>query len=217
MSWDAAIHGRLVVPPEHREAWLDAPLDWDRVDGHQAWDGYVDGETVRDVVEGVGFSDQFEFLAIEWDGDEIRVQSFQSKDGFNESVIGLAAAWAAAAPFRGRGELVGMGMLTASFGYRLTVGNGKARFEEVPQREVGKLDAHPDAKAIERRVMGASESAYEEFAASPGAKKKAAKKKAAKKKVAKKKVAKKKVAKKKVAKKKVAKKKVAKKKVAKKT
>jgi hypothetical protein len=195
MSWDAAIHGRLVIPSDQREAWLDAKLDWPSVPGYEAWDGGVEGETVRDVVEDNDLDEEFEFLEVTWNGDEICVQSFQAKDGFNDTVLEFAAAWAAAAPFGGRGELIGMGMLTSSFGYRLTVKNGKAKFMSVPEREVGKLDNHPDAKAIEKRVMGQSLALVDEYLAAP-AKKKAAKKKAsAKKKVA----AKKKIAAKKSA------------------
>jgi hypothetical protein len=157
MSWDAAIHGRLVIPADQRERWLDAKLDWPSVPGYQAWDGCVEGEIVRDIVERNDLDDEIEFLEVRWDGDEIRVQSFQAKDGFNETVLGFAAAWAASAPFGGRGELIGMGMLTAEFGYRLTVKAGKAKFVSVPQREVGKLDNHPDAKAIRNRMMAVGE------------------------------------------------------------
>jgi hypothetical protein len=179
MSWDAAIHGRLVIPADQREAWLDAKLDWPCVPGYEAWNGEVEGETVRDVVERNDLDDGFEFLEVRWDGDEICVQSFQAKDGFNDSVLEFAAAWAAAAPFGGRGELIGMGMLTASFGYRLTVKGGKAKFAAVPEREVGKLDNHPDAKAIEKRIMQQGSALADEYlAAAPGKKKAAAKKKA---------------------------------------
>lgn len=110
MSWDAAIFGRLVIPKNRRKAWLDAALDWGSVPGHDAWDGYIDGETVRDVVEDVNFADDLEFLEVEWDGDEIRVQAFLMKDTFNENVLGFAAAWAAGAELGGRGELIGMEM-----------------------------------------------------------------------------------------------------------
>jgi hypothetical protein len=200
MSWDAAIHGRIRIPEDQREAWLDCKLDWPAVDGHDVWDGYVGAETVREVVEAMGFADDMEFMEFEWDGDELRVASFQAKDGFNETAITIAAAWAAAAAFGGKGELVAMGMLTASFGYRLTVGGGKATFSEVPEREVGKLDNHPDAKAIEKRVgamgeeLGKSlmgEDAWNALTEdTPKKKKKAgAKKKAAKKAGAKKKSA----------------------------
>ena len=192
MSWDAAIHGRLVIPKGKREAWLDASLDWASVPGHDVWDGSIDAETVRDVVEDGDFADDIEFLEVAWDGDEIRVQAFLAKDTFNENVLEFAAAWAAAAEFGGRGELVGMGMLTASFGYRLTVKDGKAKFVEVPEREVSKLDSHKDAKAIEKRVAEIGAKLAEMYLPPE----KPAKKKVAKKKVAKKKVAKKKVAKK---------------------
>jgi hypothetical protein len=208
MSWDAAIHGRLVISKDQREAWLDAKLDWPSVPGHDVWDANIENDTVRDVVEDGNFVDDAWFLEVAWDGDEIRVQAFLVKDTFNETLLEFAAAWAAAAQFGGRGELIGMGMLTASFGYRLTVKNGKAKFEELPEWKVFELDKHKDAKAIEKRVMQAGDAmAAEYLPAEKPKKKKAAKKKVAKKKAAKKKVAKKKVAKKKVAKKKVAKKK----------
>ncbi|MFV8754599.1 hypothetical protein ACNOYE_28965 [Nannocystaceae bacterium ST9] len=203
MSWDAAIHGRLVIPSDRREAWLDAELDWHAVDGHEVWDGYVGGETVRDIVENV-LDDGLEFVEVEWEGDEIRVQSFQTKDGFNETVIGFAAAWAASAPFGGQGELIGMGMLTASFGYRLTVKKGKAKFSSVPEREVGKLDNHPDAKAIEQRVMAIGDALAQEYLAAP---KKASKTKASTKKASKTKASKTKASKKKASKTKASKKK----------
>ena len=176
MSWDAAIHGRLIVPANTREAWLDAKLDWHAVPGHEAWDGHVEGETVRDIVEAGDHADDFEFLEVAWAGDEIRVQSFQAKDGFIDTVIGFAAAWAAAAPFGGVGELVGMGMLTSSFGYRLTVKGGRAKFVSVPEREVYELDAHPDAKVIKARAMAAADKLVEAYLATakkkPTAKKK---------------------------------------------
>jgi hypothetical protein len=209
MGWDAAIHGRLVIPSDQRDAWLATTLDWASVPGHEAWDGHVEGPTVRDAVEG-GYvtEDGLEFLEFEWQGDELRVAAFMAKDGFIDHVLGIAAAWAASAPFGGRGQLIGMGMLTASFGYRLRVGEGQAKFEKVRESEVDELDDHPDAEAIEARVTAASEALLAEFGeseddeddedvpAKPAAKKTPAKKTTAKKTTAKKTTAKKTTAKK---------------------
>jgi hypothetical protein len=171
---------------------------------------------VRDAVEGGYVSEEgLEFLEFEWQGDELRVAAFMAKDGFVDHVLGIAAAWAAAAPFGGRGELIGMGMLTASFGYRLRVGEGKAMFEEVPEHAVDELDDHPDAEAIEARVTAASEALLAEYGESeddedvpekPAKKKAAAKQPAAKKPTAKQPAAKQPAAKKASAKKTPAKK-----------
>lgn len=168
IRWDAAICGRLVIPAEHRKAWLAAELDWKAVSGHEALKGYISGETVRDMVDGVDFVEASEFLEIEWTGDEMRLRSFQGQAGFNESMVGFAAAWAAAAGFGGVGELLGIGMVATSFGYRVSVGAGEASVIRVADDEVAALEAHPEAVAVRERMAaigGAMTEKLSKFAA----------------------------------------------------
>ncbi len=151
MRWDAAIFGRLVIPAQHRKAWLAADLDWKSVEGHEVLKGYIGGESVHDIVDDVNFTESAEFLDIAWTGDELRLTSFQSQAGFTESMVGFAAAWAASARF-GTGELIGMGMVGAHFGYRLSVGHGKASIVKLPDTELDALALHPDAIALRERM-----------------------------------------------------------------
>jgi hypothetical protein len=151
MRWDAAIFGRLVIPAQHRKAWLGADLDWKSVEGHEVLKGYIGGESVSDIVEDVNFSEPAEFLDIAWSGDELRLTSFQSQAGFTESMVGFAAAWAASARF-GSGELIGMGMVGMRFGYRVSVANGTASIVMLPESELEALANHPDAVALRERM-----------------------------------------------------------------
>jgi hypothetical protein len=154
MRWNAAIFGRLVLPASHRKAWLAADLDWKSVENHAVLKGYISGESVRDIVDDVNFVEATEFLDISWDGDEMRLSSFQSQAGFTESMVGFAAAWAAGAAFEGSGELYGLGM-GARFGYRITVANGRAsvvKFGEADLDELAKLEQHGDAVALRERM-----------------------------------------------------------------
>jgi hypothetical protein len=152
MRWDAAISGRLVIPAQHRQAWLAAELDWKSVTNHQVLKGYISGETVRDMVDGVDFVEATEFLEIRWVGDEIQLRSFQGQAGFNESMVGFAAAWAAAAAFGGVGELLGFGMIGTSFGYRLSVEAGEASVIRYPEDQPDALADHPDIVAVRERM-----------------------------------------------------------------
>jgi hypothetical protein len=169
--WNAAIFGRLVIPASQRKAWLAADLDWKSVENYAVLKGYISGESVRDMVDDVNFVEATEFLDITWTGDELRLDSFQSRDGFNESMVGFAAAWAASAAFEGVGELYGLGM-GARFGYRVSVSNGKAsvvKFGDDDLDELAKLEQHPDAVALRERMagMGAAMVAKLEEAAKP--------------------------------------------------
>jgi hypothetical protein len=169
--WNAAIFGRLVIPASQRKAWLAADLDWKSVENYAVLKGYISGESVRDMVDDVNFVEATEFLDITWTGDELRLGSFQSRDGFNESMVGFAAAWAASAAFEGVGELFGLGM-GARFGYRVSVANGKAsvvKFGDDELDEIAKLEQHPDAVALRERMagMGAAMVAKLEEAAKP--------------------------------------------------
>jgi hypothetical protein len=169
--WNAAIFGRLVIPASQRKAWLAADLDWKSVENYAVLKGYISGESVRDMVDDVNFVEATEFLDITWTGDELRLGSFQSRDGFNESMVGFAAAWAASAAFEGVGELYGLGMGTR-FGYRVSVANGKAsvvKFGDDELDEIAKLEQHPDAVALRERMagMGAAMVAKLEEAAKP--------------------------------------------------
>jgi hypothetical protein len=169
--WNAAIFGRLVIPASQRKAWLAADLDWKSVENYAVLKGYISGESVRDMVDDVNFVEATEFLDITWAGDELRLGSFQSRDGFNESMVGFAAAWAASAAFEGVGELYGLGM-GARFGYRVSVANGKAsvvKFGDDELDEIAKLEQHPDAVALRERMagMGAAMIAKLEEAAKP--------------------------------------------------
>jgi hypothetical protein len=152
MRGDAGIFGRLVIPASKRDAWLAAELDWKSVEGHQVLKGYIGGETVADIVEGVGFVEPSEFLELSWSGDELRLLSFQSAAGFNESMVGFAAAWAAAARFGGRGELCGLGMVGTAFGYRITVAEREVVVVELPDDRLAELAALPDAAALRERM-----------------------------------------------------------------
>lgn len=151
MRWDAAIFGRLVIPAQHRKAWLAADLDWKSVEGHEVLKGYIGGESVRDIVEDVNFAEPAEFLDIRWEGDELRLTSFQSQAGFTESMVGFAAAWAASARF-GAGELIGMGMVGIRFGYRVSVAAGNATIVMLPESELEALANHPDALALREQM-----------------------------------------------------------------
>jgi hypothetical protein len=154
MRWNAAIFGRLVLPAAHRKAWLAADLDWKSVENHAVLKGYISGESVRDIVDDVNFVEATEFLDIGWNGDELRLSSFQSQAGFTESMVGFAAAWAAGAAFEGRGELYGLGM-GARFGYRISVANGHAsvvKFGDADLDELAKLEQLPDAVALRERM-----------------------------------------------------------------
>lgn len=172
--WNAAIFGRLVIPASQRKAWLAADLDWKSVENHGVLKGYISGESVRDIVDDVNFVEPTEFLDITWTGDELRLGSFQSRDGFNESMVGFAAAWAASAAFEGAGELYGLGM-GARFGYRVSVANGKTsvvKFGDADVEEIAKLEqlaGHPDAVALRERMatMGAAMVAKLEEAKKP--------------------------------------------------
>jgi hypothetical protein len=169
--WNAAIFGRLVIPASQRKAWLAADLDWKSVENYAVLKGYISGESVRDMVDDVNFVEATEFLDITWAGDELRLGSFQSRDGFNESMVGFAAAWAASAAFEGVGELFGLGM-GVRFGYRISVANGKAsvvKFGDDELDEIAKLEQHPDAVALRERMagMGAAMVAKLEEAAKP--------------------------------------------------
>jgi hypothetical protein len=169
--WNAAIFGRLVIPAAQRKAWLAADLDWKSVENNAVLKGYISGESVRDMVDDVNFVEATEFLDITWTGDELRLGSFQSRDGFNESMVGFAAAWAASAAFEGTGELYGLGM-GARFGYRVSVANGKTivvKFGDEDLEEIAKLEQHPDAVALRERMagMGAAMVAKLEEAAKP--------------------------------------------------
>ncbi|NJK31359.1 MAG: hypothetical protein HC927_02480 [Deltaproteobacteria bacterium] len=79
MSWDGAIHGRIALPADRREAWLATKLDWASVEGHAIWDAQIDQDTVAEVLDELPFTDDMQFLELEWQGDELRVASFQSK------------------------------------------------------------------------------------------------------------------------------------------
>lgn len=149
---DAGIFGRLLVPASQRKAWLAADLDWKAVEGHQVLKGYIGGETVADIVEGVGFVEPSEFLELTWTGDELRLLSFQSAAGFNESMVGFAAAWAASARFGGRGELCGLGMVGTAFGYRIVVGDRDVQVVELPDDQLAALAQHPDAVALREKM-----------------------------------------------------------------
>jgi hypothetical protein len=169
--WNAAIFGRLVIPAAQRKAWLAADLDWKSVENSAVLKGYISGESVRDMVDDVNFVEATEFLDITWTGDELRLGSFQSRDGFNESMVGFAAAWAASAAFEGAGELYGVGM-GARFGYRVSVANGKTsvvKFGDDDLEEIAKIEQHPDAVALRERMagMGAAMVAKLEEAAKP--------------------------------------------------
>lgn len=154
--WNAAIFGRLVIPAAQRKAWLAADLDWKSVENNAVLKGYISGEVVRDMVDDVNFVEATEFLDITWTGDELRLGSFQSRDGFNESMVGFAAAWAASAAFEGAGELYGLGM-GVRFGYRVIVANGNTtvvKFGDDDLDELAKLEQHPDAVALRERMAG---------------------------------------------------------------
>lgn len=131
---------------------MAAELDWKSVTGHEVLKGYISGETVRDMVVDVDFVEATEFLEIHWDGDEIQLRSFQGQAGFTESMVGFAAAWAAAARFGGVGELIGIGMVATSFGYRVGVDAGEASVIRVADDELEALEAHPDAVAVRERM-----------------------------------------------------------------
>jgi hypothetical protein len=157
--WNAAIFGRLVIPAAQRKAWLAADLDWKSVENYAVLKGYISGESVRDIVHDVSFVEATEFLELTWTGDELRLSSFQSRDGFNESMVGFAAAWAASAAFEGAGELYGLGM-GARFGYRISVASGKTsvvKFGDEDADVMAKLEqlaGHPDAVALRERMAG---------------------------------------------------------------
>jgi hypothetical protein len=153
VSWDAALHGRIRVPQDQREAWLDSSLEWEAVAGHDLWRGDRGGATVREVLDKLPMTSEIQFLEASWAGDELQIRGFVDKDMFLDTRIGIGSVFAAAARFGGRGQLIGMGMMTASFGYRLRVADGSATLEQVPDGEVSALDEQPDAIAIEERVM----------------------------------------------------------------
>lgn len=154
--WNAVIFGRLVIPAAQRKAWLAADLDWKSVENNAVLRGYISGESVADIVDDVNFMEPTEFLDITWTGDELQLGSFQSRDGFNESMVGFAAAWAASAAFQASGELYGLGM-GARFGYRVSVANGKTsvvKFGDDDAEEIAKIEQHPDAVALRERMAG---------------------------------------------------------------
>ncbi len=152
MRGDATIHGRLVVPATQREAWLAAELDWKSVEGNGALKGYISGETVAEIVEGVNFDEPSEFLRLIWTGDELELRSFQSQAGFSESMVGFAAAWAAAAGFGGHGVLIGAG-ISWRIAYRIEVADGAARVARVPDDQYDPLAQDPDAVALRQQIM----------------------------------------------------------------
>lgn len=154
MRWNAAIFGRLTLPAAHHKPWLAADLDWKSVENHSVLRGYISGESVRDIVDDVNFVEATEFLDIAWNGDELRLSSFQSQAGFTESMVGFAAAWAAAAAFEGVGELCCLGM-GARFGYRIGVGSGRVsvvKYTDADPDELAQLEQHPDAVALRERM-----------------------------------------------------------------
>ena len=145
-----------MVPASHRKAWLAADLDWKSVENHAVLKGYISGESVSDIVDDVNFVEATEFLDISWNGDEMRLSSFQSQAGFTESMVGFAAAWAAAAAFEGVGELVGFGM-GARFGYLVRVEKGRAsvvKFADADLDEIAKLEQHPRRRRAARAHDG---------------------------------------------------------------
>lgn len=151
MRWDAAIHGRLVIPAPQRKAWLAAELDWKSVEGSAVLKGYISGETVADIVDDVSFTEPSEFLTITWVGDELQLRSFVSQAGFTESMVGFAAAWAAGARFAGTGELVALGV-GSRFGYRISVTPGHASVVKVVDEELQALAGQPDAVALREAI-----------------------------------------------------------------
>ena len=152
MRWDAAIHGRLVIPAKQRKAWLAAELDWKSVEGSAVLKGYISGETVADMIyDDASFEEPNEFLKIAWSGDELQLQSFQSPAGFTENMVGFAAAWAAAARFGGTGELFAFA-IGSPLGYRITVADGKASVAKLAGDELAQLLEHPDAVALREAI-----------------------------------------------------------------
>ncbi|WP_052546749.1 hypothetical protein [Enhygromyxa salina] len=141
-----------MIPAQHHEAWLAAELDWKSVAGYQVLKGYISGETVRDIVDGVDFVEPREFLEINWAGDEIQLRSFQGQAGFTESMVGFAAAWAAAARFGGEGELIGVGVVATRFGYRVHVNAGEASVVRIADEELDAFEAVPLAQAVRERM-----------------------------------------------------------------
>ncbi len=162
MSWDAAIHGHLHVPSQTREAWLATTVDWAAVEGHDVWPVQTGRRTVRDLLAFELDDEPIRFIELTWTGDDLQLAGFMDKDTFIDVALPILAACAAAAPHGATGELIAMGMLTASFGYRLSVSEGRARFEKLPDSEVPGLDDHPDAQAIQARVLAAMDEEFGE-------------------------------------------------------
>lgn len=168
MRWDAAIHGRLVIPAKQRKAWLAAELDWKSVEGSAALKGYINGETVADMIyDDASFEESNEFLSIAWTGDELLLQSYQSPAGFTENMVGFAAAWAAAARFGGAGELFAFA-IGSRLGYRITVADGKVRVAKLVDDELAELLAHPDAVALRQAIAKRGGVMAEKLAAALG-------------------------------------------------
>jgi hypothetical protein len=155
------------------------------------------------MVDGVDFTEASEFLEISWDGDEIQLRSFQGQAGYTESMVGFAAAWAAAARFGGAGELIGVGMVATRFGYRVRVDAGEVSVVRIADDELDVFEALPDAVAVRERMASIGGAMVAKLSAAagprpfarptpvaadpPAAKKKSAKKPSAKKPAAKKK------------------------------
>jgi hypothetical protein len=162
MSWDAALFGHITVPAHAREAWLERLVDWQAVVGWEQWRVVVHDKRVRELLAVELPEDPLVFLELSWRDDRLEVAGFMSRDEFLELALPLLPAFAAAASLGGEGELTAMGMLTASFGYRLSVGEGRAGLVEVPRGEIAALDEHPTAQAIQARVLATMDELFGE-------------------------------------------------------
>ena len=155
MSWDAAIFGTLHVPPAQFKSFLARSAEASAVPNVEKYLSLfeVTGDPVKKVLATLGrfkAKEGLAFVELTTDaaGGRVAVRAFGSKDEFLRHSVMFAAVWAAAGE-GASGELYFAGMLTAGFGYKLTVGGDGVHLEELPRNE---MRAQPEYAAVQARV-----------------------------------------------------------------
>lgn len=154
MSWDAAIFGTLEIPPKQFKSFLARNAESSAVPNVEKYLSLFEvSEPVKKVLAALRrFKDDEELAFVELTTDaengRVSVQSFGSKDEFLPHSVMLASVWAAAGE-GASGELYFAGMLTAGFGYKLTVGAEGVSLETMERKA---MTARPEYAAILARV-----------------------------------------------------------------
>lgn len=158
MGWDAVVFGELKVPAAKVEGWLTtevAPSDF------KGWPDFFESEgeprtpeVLLEELKGLVL-EPHELMEVALDGGRLSVSAMMAKDPLLDARMALAVLWRSAAKHGGKGTLTFFGYQTASFGYRVTVENGKSSMKVLTAKEQAAVEKGKPYRAIDAKVHAA--------------------------------------------------------------